>query len=191
MVSSLIIAQIVYAMIGTDHMVENSFKQSYFSSDDAHYSSLKNYFQEDMFNKLKKNTTDNTLANVICLGFVPAIAHFNGFYSLDAYQNVYLIEYKHKFRKIIEGELEKNSLQKSYFDQWGNKCYAFLGEKPENGTIKNLVINLSEFKSMNGNYLLSAYCIDNSEQIGLELLSVNNDESKTGKLERIFLYKTR
>lgn len=88
MVSSLIIAQIVYAMIGTDHMVENSFKQSYFSSDDAHYSSLKNYFQEDMFNKLKKNTTDNTLANVICLGFVPAIAHFNGFYSLDAYQNV-------------------------------------------------------------------------------------------------------
>lgn len=73
----------------------------------------------------------------------------------------------------------------------GNKCYTFLGEKPENGTIKNLAINLSEFKSMNGNYLLSAYCIDNSEQIGLELLSVNNDESKTGKLERIFLYKTR
>lgn len=40
------------------------------------------------------------------------------------------MEYKHKFRKIIASELERNEWLKSYFDDWGNRCYLFFSEIP-------------------------------------------------------------
>ncbi len=41
----------------------------------------------------------NASYRVGCVGFDPAIASRNVFYSNDAYQNMYDVNYKHKFRK--------------------------------------------------------------------------------------------
>ena len=62
---------------------------------------------------------------VASIGIHPAIAQYNGFYTLDTYNNFYPLSYKHEFRKIIEKELEKNKKIRNYFDAWGGRCYFF------------------------------------------------------------------
>ncbi|MEW8972388.1 MAG: DUF6044 family protein, partial [Mesobacillus sp.] len=56
---------------------------------------------------------------VASIGLHPAIAQYNGFYTLDTYNNFYPLSYKEQFRKIIENELEKNKRIRIYFDEWG------------------------------------------------------------------------
>ena len=53
------------------------------------------------------------------------IAMYNGFNTLDGYVTDYKKSYK-VFRKIIEKELEKACLWRSYFDNWGGRCYVVL-----------------------------------------------------------------
>lgn len=65
---------------------------------------------------------------VISLGIHPAVAQFNGFYTLDSYQNLYPLAYKHRWGEIIKDELEKDSKLEDYFNHWGNRCYAFSAE---------------------------------------------------------------
>ncbi|MDL2302761.1 DUF6044 family protein, partial [Lachnospiraceae bacterium OttesenSCG-928-D06] len=60
---------------------------------------------------------------VVSLGIDPAAALYAGFYCLDGYSNNYSLEYKHKFRKIIEAELSKSEYLTEYYDNWGNRCY--------------------------------------------------------------------
>ncbi|MBN1326978.1 MAG: hypothetical protein JW996_03415, partial [Candidatus Cloacimonetes bacterium] len=65
---------------------------------------------------------------VISLGLHPAIAQYNGFFTLDSYQNNYLLCYKLEFRELIAGELEKSRRWAKWFDNWGNRCYLFASE---------------------------------------------------------------
>lgn len=44
---------------------------------------------------------------MISVGIYPAAAAYNGFHCLDGYSNNYPLEYKHAFRQIMEGELDK------------------------------------------------------------------------------------
>ena len=69
---------------------------------------------------------------VASIGLHPAIAQYNGFYTLDTYNNYYPLEYKHQFRKIIAAELDKNATLKEYFDEWGGRCYIFVDELGKN-----------------------------------------------------------
>ena len=50
------------------------------------------------------------------------------FYTLDGYFANYPLYYKHKFYNVIENELERDPYFKSYFLDWGSKCYAFSTE---------------------------------------------------------------
>ena len=65
---------------------------------------------------------------VASIGIHPSIAQYNGFYTLDTYNNFYPLAYKHQFRKIIASELDKNPTLKKYFDTWGGRCYIFVSE---------------------------------------------------------------
>jgi hypothetical protein len=121
---------------------------------------------------------------VASIGIHPAIAQYNGFYTLDTYNNFYPLSYKYQFREIIENELEKNKKLKEYFDEWGGRCYLFVNElgkhymfkKNSDRRIQQLQINIKPFYELGGRFILSALPIDNAEENGL-------------KLEKIFLSK--
>lgn len=132
---------------------------------------------------------------VICVGFHPAIAQYNGFYTLDSYQNNYLLGYKHQFRKIIENELAVDKKMKEYFDAWGCRAYAFSHEiradilyhKTSKAAINNSRLNIEAFKQMNGKYVLSSVPINNAGEIGLVQEKVFDDKDSFWK---IYLYST-
>ncbi|KMY59043.1 DUF6044 family protein [Geobacillus stearothermophilus] len=131
---------------------------------------------------------------VASIGIHPAIAQYNGFYTLDTYNNFYPLEYKHRFRCIIAKELEKNKKLREYFDEWGGRCYLFVDElgkhymfkKTSKRTIRHLELNTKAFYAMGGRYIFSALPIENVSDNALHLERVfRSDESAW----TIYLYK--
>ncbi|MBM7606758.1 hypothetical protein JOC75_004841 [Metabacillus crassostreae] len=131
---------------------------------------------------------------VASIGIHPAIAQYNGFYTLDTYNNFYPLTYKYEFRKIIEKELAKNKKIRTYFDEWGGRCYIFTDElgkhymfkKNTKKTLKNLELNIEAFKDLGGHYLFSAVLIENAKENHLELERVFEADTSAWK---IYLYK--
>ncbi|MBK0404311.1 hypothetical protein I5M27_15040 [Adhaeribacter sp. BT258] len=114
---------------------------------------------------------------VVCLGIYPAMAQLNGFYTLDSYQNNYPLRYKKAFREIIAPELAKNPKWQDYYDGWGSRCYLFAAETektfPDNKKItalQNFALNNAALKNMNGQYLISAYLLQNAPASNLKLI---------------------
>jgi hypothetical protein len=120
---------------------------------------------------------------VACLGLPPAVAQYNGFYTLDSYQTLYPLAYKQAFRPIIAGELAKSQALATYFDAWGNRCYVlsaelgrnFLVGKAPARTVQHFAFDAVAFRRLGGRYLLSAVRLAHPEESGLRLLSVFND----------------
>jgi len=131
---------------------------------------------------------------VVSIGIHPSIALYNGFYTLDAYISNYPLEYKHKFRKIIEKELSKNKGFRKYFDNWGSRCYVFVDElgrnyqvrKDDNIKIRNLELSTKALKDMGGEYILSAAEITNYKDNNLKFLRSFEDDKSQWK---IYLYE--
>ncbi|MBP3972730.1 hypothetical protein KAF80_27885 [Bacillus sp. WL1] len=148
--------------------------------------SVKEFFAEKQFKEIKEYIglplEQYRIANI---GLHPAIAQYNGFYTLDTYNNFYPLSYKYEFRKIIEKELAKNKTIRTYFDEWGGRCYIFTDElgkhymfkKNSKKRLKNVELNIDHFKKMGGRYIFSAVPIENA---------VKNNLS----LEKIFISKT-
>mgnify|MGYP001336728745 CR=1 FL=1 len=131
---------------------------------------------------------------VASIGIHPAIAQYNGFYTLDTYNNFYPLEYKYRFRRIIAKELEKNKKLREYFDEWGGRCYLFVDElgkrymfkKNSKRTIRHLELNTKAFHEMGGRYIFSSLPIENAVENALHLERVfHSDESAW----TIYLYK--
>ena len=144
------------------------------------------FYSEDLFNEADKLIgKDKKDYRVICLGLHPACAAYNGYYCLDAYSNNYDVNYKHEFRNIIAGELNKSDYYTSYYDEWGNRCYAFLADysyikndKYDNTVYDNLDINFEVAKSMGAEYVFSTAPISNSDELGITLLNDKPIESE-------------
>ncbi|WP_035322299.1 DUF6044 family protein [Peribacillus kribbensis] len=131
---------------------------------------------------------------VVSIGLHPAIAQYNGLYTLDTYNNFYPLSYKHQFRQIIAPELAKSKTIRDYFDQWGGRCYLFVSElgkkymfpKESTKVIRHLNINSKVLKQMGGNYILSAVPIKNASENHLKLQKVFDSKDAYW---RIYLYK--
>lgn len=126
--------------------------------------SYKAYFATDQFTDIKKyigKPLDQY--RVVSIGIHPNIAQYNGLYTLDSYSNIYPLDYKLQFRKIIEPELDKNKALRTYYDDWGGRCYIFVDElgknyqysKRSNKEINHLQLNVEALKEMGGQYILS------------------------------------
>nr|WP_285889575.1 DUF6044 family protein [Neobacillus niacini] len=157
---------------------------------------VKEFYAEELFAEIKEHIgLDQENYRVASIGIHPAISQYNGFYTLDTYNNFYPLTYKHKFRQIIESELAKNKNIRKYFDQWGGRCYIYTAQlgkkymvkKDSKRKLKNLQLNTSVFKEMGGTYILSALPITNSEENHLSLDKVFESKSSAWK---IYLYKT-
>ena len=131
------------------------------------------------------------------IGIHPAVALYSGFYTLDSYQNNYLLSYKHTFRRIIANELAKAPAIRTYYDAYGCRCYTFSAElgmstesalcgKHKARSIANLSLNTSALESLGGQYILSAVPVQNAAENRLHLEKVFDDP---GSYWRIWLYK--
>ncbi|WP_181348026.1 DUF6044 family protein [Thalassobacillus sp. CUG 92003] len=145
------------------------------------------FYSVDLFEEVKSYIgKDPSSYRVVSVGMHPTIAQYNGFYTLDTYNNMYPLEYKHKFRKVIAGELEKSPSLQNYYDTWGGRAYVFSSElgkdylfsKHSDETIEDLSINTEALSELGGEYVISALPIENHEEIGLKLeQTFQNDQS--------------
>jgi hypothetical protein len=130
------------------------------------------------------------------IGLHPAIAQYNGFYTLDTYNNFYPLTYKHNFRQIIKKELDKNQQLQNYFDTWGGRCYLFADElgkwydfrKNFHKSIQHLELNTRIFYDMGGRYIFSAVPIQNAAENYLQLIKIFEHPDTVW---RIYLYEVQ
>ena len=120
-----------------------------------------------------KNIVKNS--RVMSVGLDPMIAVMNDIRVIDGYHTIYPLNYKIKFRKIIERELEKNIKLKDYYDNWGSRVYAFYTDK------NNILLNFQYAKKLNADYVISGFPIKNHE---LKIICYKCNNSN-----HIFLYK--
>jgi hypothetical protein len=183
----LLIAQIAFLFTKSDFVQEKTlfnitYKQFY---SEKLFADIKNYIGKDV-----------STYRVVSIGLHPAIAQYNGFYTVDAYINDYPLEYKHKFRRIIEKELRKGGpgVRLLRFDSWGNLCYTYVDEVGYNYTInknsrlkiRHLDLNTKALKDLGGKYIFSTAEILNYKQNNLEFLKSFDDKDSAWK---IYLYK--
>ncbi|MDC3418511.1 DUF6044 family protein [Aquibacillus salsiterrae] len=145
--------------------------------------SFREFFAEKQFQEIE-DYIGKPQANyrVASIGIHPSIAQYNGFYTLDTYNNLYPLSYKYEFRDIIANELEKNTTLRKYYDEWGSRCYIFVDElgknydfrKNSDKTIKDLALNTDAFIEMGGRYVFSAVPILNAPANNLQLEKVFN-----------------
>lgn len=170
-----------------------------FANEEVVYSkkpSVGQFYAIEQFNEIKDYIgIPQDDYRVASIGLHPAIAQYNGFYTLDTYNNFYPLTYKYEFRKIIEKELDKNNTIRTYFDEWGGRCYLFSAElgkhymfkKSTKKRIKNLELNMDQFKKMGGRYIFSSVFIENADENGLKLEKVFKSKESAWK---IHLYST-
>jgi hypothetical protein len=131
---------------------------------------------------------------VVSLGMYPAIPFYSGFYTADGYAYNYALDYKHRFRKAIASELQKDKGIRTYFDDWGSRCYVFSLElcrtylytknNPKR-SVNHLDINVASLGDLGVQYILSAVKINNSASLKLKLeKTFERDDSPW----RIYLY---
>ena len=132
------------------------------------------YYRFEDYLFLKKVIKDDI---IISIGMDPMKAAMNNIKIADGYYTLYSKEYKKKFRKIIEPELEQNLFYRKYFDDWGNRVYIFFSDKD------NLLVNFNEARNLNVKYVLSAFQIKS-----VELLEIC---SKCNNKKNLNLYKIK
>ncbi|MBO5342191.1 MAG: hypothetical protein J6A73_05870 [Lachnospiraceae bacterium] len=168
--------------------------QRVFGKETGHWT-YHEFYDHELFDEIETYIgMDQSEYRIGCVGFVPAIAQANGFYTVDAYSTNYPLDYKYKFRTVIEKELDKSATLTSYYDHWGSRCYIFSAEletkfqtgKDENIVLENFEINTEALKDLGCDYIFSAVKIGNAEEIHLTLLDVFTTESS--KIE-IYVYE--
>jgi hypothetical protein len=157
--------------------------------------SVREFYAEQQFGAIKDYIgKPQDSYRVASIGLHPAIAQYNGFYTLDTYNNFYPLSYKYQFRKIIKNELEKNKRIRVYFDEWGGRCYLFTDElgkhymfkKNSKKRIENMEVNIEQFKEMGGEFIFSSVPIDNASENNLKLDKIFNSKQSAWK---IYLYE--
>jgi hypothetical protein len=158
------------------------------------------YYAPDVFSEIDEYIgEDKSTYRTLSFGIHPASAIYNGFYTLDAYSNNYDLNYKHEFRNIISGELDKDSALAKYYDEWGCRCYILSAElgsnrllisKASDTHVQNLDIDTVAAKKMGAKYLFSAVAIDNADEIGLTLMRDEPFSTDTSYVQ-IYLYQIK
>lgn len=148
-----------------------------------HSPSYYQFFDKELFEIIKNDigTYKPFATKVVSVGLFPSIAEMNSFYTLDSYVFNYSLDYKHKFRRVIVKELDKNPKLRAYYDYWGSRCYLFSSEleeqcnqnlcsKTDNIRINHLDIDTGVLKELGCEYVLSAVDIENYLDLNLDFV---------------------
>ncbi len=136
------------------------------------------FFAERQFQRIAKYIgKPQSSYRVGSIGLHPSIALYNGFRCIDVYCVDFSLDYKHRFRKVIAPELEKNLWAKNYVDFFGSRLYLYhhatgfaeLDRSSKTGKLygKTLAVDyaLSDLKAIGCDYLLSAYPLNFSDSV--------------------------
>jgi len=129
---------------------------------------------------------------VAAFGYHPGVLMYNGFSTIDGYNNAYPLRYALAFREIIAPQLALNAVHKEYYDTWAGRMYLFndeVSEMPSRARVNTPVtlhINVEAFRKLGGRYILSRARIGNAEDLGLQhIRHYSNDNS----IYEIFVYE--
>ena len=151
---------------------KNNYTDNKIDFNDSVSKTFDNYFKFDDYTFIRNLVKKS---RVISVGLDPMIAVMNDIKVVDGYHPIYPLNYKIKFRKIIEKELEKNIFLKNYYDDWGSRVYAFYTDK------NNIMLNFQAAKELNADYVISKFPIDNSD-LKIVCYKCNNSN-------QLYLYK--
>jgi hypothetical protein len=128
-----------------------------------------------------------TELDVACLGIYPSQANLNDFRTVEGYWYLYPLEAKHRWRKVVQGELDRSTWLRDWFRGWGSMAYLFSSELGTNfliekrrnlRSIEELRIDTRALAELGTDYIFSAVEIGNAEAIGLKLLGrLEHDEA--------------
>lgn len=158
------------------------------------YPNYSQYYDSELFDKLREKIEEDNLCRtkVVSVGMTPAVAMYNGLYTLDSYQSNYSLAYKKKFRNVIGKELSKDEKLAWYFDCWGNRCYVFSAELGREYNISknniqsiDLELNYNVLKEMGCEYILSAVSILGME----EQMSLFTEMETPQSYRHLYVYK--
>lgn len=177
----LIVGMLVFSLAFDVHFRNNLAKQAGVLDTP----SFAQYYDEPLMDRIKADL-DLEGKKVACLAMHPAIPEYNGIYTVDGYYASYPLSYKHRFQQVIQGELDKSPELKSYFCDWGSRCYLFSSElglnflwgKDWGASVKELSIDTEALKNLGCDYILSALPIENAGELGLQEAGCwTNDDS--------------
>ena len=142
------------------------------------------FYSEKLFKKAMEEV-DYQGEWAVAYGFHPAILEYNGISTLDGYLGFYSQDYKEAFREVIAPALEENEGARSYYDEWGARCYLY---SADNATIVEalrrypheedaLEINEEALRKLDCRYIFSRIRMTNADEKGLSLRCICTDES--------------
>ena len=182
-----VIALAVYSLVAfafiqrTSGIFNQNVKQIIRGQGSSGYVSMRNVYCEDLMAQIDDAIDeDNENFRVAHIGICPIVSLVHGFNTIDGYSNNYPLEYKHEFREVIAGELELNEFNRTYYDNWGNRCYilyhdwgnSYMLSRDFKGSISNLQINFDKLKELNCHYIFTAAPIEDFNEYPLEEVGV-------------------
>lgn len=168
-------AQEIFKGIETDELTYNEF------------------YSEKLFEEIKKEIGYNSEWS-IAFGMHPAVLEYNGIATLDGYFTYYPLNYKKKFRKLIEPELKIDKDNKNYYDNWGGRAYIFSNEVSylpvKKMEVNSAVLNIDPnvFRELGGKYIFSRVEVINLADLGLEEVGIY---SSSDSPYIIYVYRVR
>ena len=151
---------------------KNNYQKQNFSFNLNSSNTFDNYYRFEVYSFIKTIVKQD---RVMSVGLDPMVAVMNNIKVIDGYHTIYPMKYKKKFREIIADELELNIDLKNYYDNWGNRVYAFYNNSDK------LLLNFKAAKGIGANYIISAFPIENKNLVSICNNCLNNKD--------IFLYK--
>lgn len=118
---------------------------------------FKGYYDYFNYSEIIKITKNN---RTLSIGVDPMVAAYHNIKVSDGYHNIYPLSYKKKFRKIIEPELQKNSIFRKYYDEWGSRVYTTLYEPFDK---ENIQLNFQIAKELGVKFIISKYPIKSNQ----------------------------
>jgi len=149
------------------------------------------FFSESFFHHIKTDLQYSG-EGVAALGYHPGVLMYNGFSTIDGYNNAYPLRYALAFREVIAPQLALNAGHKKYYDSWAGRMYLYndeVNEAPTRarvGTSVTLHINVEAFRKLGGRYILSRAEIGNAEELRLRYI---RKYSNSNAIYEIFVYE--
>ena len=125
------------------------------------YSTFSQYYAPMLMNKVKQVIPEPIdEIRVVSFGIEPAVALYNGFYTIDGYSTNYDIKYKHKFKSVIDGYTTYDA-----YEEWGSKVYITSLNSALNNYLKDMIVHKPLFSTdalckLNTKYIVSGYKLD-------------------------------
>jgi hypothetical protein len=146
---------------GSD-FAENAFYHTYLGQSNEDFKTFSEFYNYEAFDEVKKIIPVKT--KVVCLGVLPEVAQYHGYYTLGGYYSLYSTTHEKLVLAVLGKEKEKLKI-----NSLGSKCYLnCLDLKEKKPIIENLEWDFEKLKELDYNYIFADRVINNKNLLRLE-----------------------